>query len=167
MTDTLTDAIKESYASSPTGQAILITLELNHPAWTAPARVVYDHQDLVAPLSAGGADVTFARCAFGHKLPKQGKDLPALELWIDNVSREIGDQMKNAVGVRAPVDVTYREYLSDIIDQGPQFVLSGLSLKKVKLTLSRVSGTCGFLDFINRRCPNLRFTAAEFPGLVR
>ncbi len=167
MTDTMTEAIQESYASSPTGQVILATLELNHPAWTAPARVVYDHQDLIAPLTAGGGNVTFQRCAFGYNLPRQSKDLPSMEIWVDNVSKEIGDQMKNATGVRAPVTVTYREYLSDLIDQGPQFVLSGLSLKKVKLTLSKVTGSCGFLDFINRRCPHLRFTATEFPGLVR
>ncbi len=167
MTDELTEAIHESFASSPTGQAILLTLELNHPAWSQPARVVYDNQDLVAPLVAGGADVTFRNCSFGHNWPKQGKDLPSIDIWIDNVSKEIGDEMKAASGVRAPVTVTLREYLSDILDQGPQSTLSGLSLRKVKATLSRVTGTCGFLDFINRRCPHLRFTADEFPGLVR
>jgi len=167
MTDTMTQAYIESCASSPTGQEILITLELNHPAWPEPVRVVYDHQDLAAPLEAGGTYVVFQKCSFGHKHPKQGKDLPALEIWIDNVSKQIGDEMQEAVGYRAPVTVTLREYLSDILEQGPQYTLSGLSLRKVKVMFSRVTGTCGFLDFTNRRCPSLRFTAAEFPGLVR
>ncbi|MCG8522105.1 MAG: DUF1833 domain-containing protein [Pseudomonadales bacterium] len=165
MTDIYTQAIREAYASS--SEPVLITLELSHPAWSEPVRVVYDHMDLVAPLTPGGPAATFVSCSFGCKLPKQGKDLPALEIWVDNVSQEIGEEMKAATGVRAPVSVTYREFLTDMLDQGPQYTLSGLTLKKVKVMFSRVSGTCGFLDFINRRCPSMRFTADDFPGLVR
>jgi len=165
--DDMTEAIKEAYASSPVGVAILATMELTHPAWDEPVRVVYDHQDLVAPVVVGGPDVTFKRCSFGLTPPKQGKDMPQLSIWVDNVSREIGQAMQAARGTRAVVKLTFREYLSDNTAAGPQYTLSGLAMKKVTITAHRVIGTCGFLDFLSKKVPRLKFTRAEYPGLVR
>jgi hypothetical protein len=39
MTDRLTDAIAEAYASAPAGVVVIDTLELSHPSLASPIRV--------------------------------------------------------------------------------------------------------------------------------
>ena len=47
---TLSDALEEAYASAPSSEAVLHTLEIRHPDFTQPIRVVRDHQDFEAYL---------------------------------------------------------------------------------------------------------------------
>jgi len=53
MTDaTLSQALKEAYAAAPAGVVIYHTIELWHPQFSAPVRVVRDYVDLVATLES-------------------------------------------------------------------------------------------------------------------
>ena len=49
---TLSQALKEAYAAAPTSQIVYHTLEIYHPAFTQPIRVVRDFVDLAATLEA-------------------------------------------------------------------------------------------------------------------
>lgn len=53
----LSEAIREAYASSPVDVVILHTLELLHPAFTQPVRVVRNHSDQATWTALGGEPV--------------------------------------------------------------------------------------------------------------
>ena len=97
----LSEAIKEAYASAPSQQIILHTLELRHPAFVDDAgqlvaiRVVRDTGDLwarlesQAPLQAGER-VQFVAMGFELDLPPvDTMPVPEITVTLDNVSREI------------------------------------------------------------------------------
>lgn len=90
----LSAAIKEAYASAPTDTVILHTLELRHPDFVAPIRVVNDHANLTATLEATapanpGAAVEFIRFAFRFTLPElMTSGMPEIEIEIDNVDTD-------------------------------------------------------------------------------
>jgi len=173
MEEAWSDAIKEAYASAPVNVIILATLELRHSSWTTPVRVVCDKIDLLGLIEDGApADenktVTFSACAFEALTPESSDKLPEIQIRIDNVSREISGHVDSAMGQRAPIEITYREYLNtDAETYGPHYVLNGLTLRRVTCTDMSVTGTATFGDYINRAFPRPLFTAQRFPGLVR
>jgi hypothetical protein len=89
-----------------------------------------------------------------------------MEIAVDNVSREISRHLEQAVAVRAPIELTYREYLA-ADTSAPQRVMSGFTLREAVATIYRVTGRAGFLDFVNRTFPGLRYTREAFPLLAR
>jgi len=54
---TLSQAIKEAYASAPADTVILHTLEIRHPTFIQPIRVVRNYADTETWLALGGAEV--------------------------------------------------------------------------------------------------------------
>ncbi len=157
-------AIQEAYASVT--ESILSTLSLDHPSFDEPAYIVCDHADLAAQLETG-VDVLFQKCAFSFSHPESSGKLPTMQIAIDNVSQELSSVISDAMGVRAPIDVVYREFLEADALNGPGYVLTGMSLKKVNVTLMRVTGTATFFDYINRGFPTKKFTVDFAPGLSR
>ncbi len=91
----LSDALAEAYASAPAQEVILHTLEIRHPSFITPIRVVRDHRDLTARLEASapvdpGGEVTFIGFAFDFVLPELGKSKsPEIEIVLDGASGEI------------------------------------------------------------------------------
>lgn len=166
-------AIKEAYVNAPHDVVILATLELRHVSWAVPVRVVRDNLDLSAKIEAGapanaGQVVTFSRCAFEAVPPESSDKLPEITIKIDNVSRDLSGQLDAAMTARAPIDITYREYLStDAETAGPHYVLNGLTLRRTTCTATSVTGTATFGDYVNRAFPNKVFKASEFKGLLR
>ena len=75
MDTSLKDAIREAYASAPSKEIDLLTIELNHPAFTQPLRVVRDNETLTARLEDTapenpGETVDFLPYAFDLELPE-------------------------------------------------------------------------------------------------
>lgn len=176
--------MQEAYASAPSGEVILHTLELRHPALAQAAiRVVQDHgqphavdnEELFghflklennAPVQADQL-VFFQACMFNLDLPEQKEgSLPTIKVELDNVTREVVEYLDAAVGELAPLDLTYREYVASDKTQ-PQFILKGLTMKEVKATLGRVTGTAQFSDLVNKNFPGKVYRPSEFQGLVR
>jgi hypothetical protein len=54
---TYSDAVQEAYASAPAGVVELYTLEIWHPTFDAPVRVVRNFADEATWVTLGGADV--------------------------------------------------------------------------------------------------------------
>lgn len=170
---TLSQAIAEAYASAPSDEVILHTLEIRHPSFTQPIRVVRDNQDLLAGLEAtapvdAGQWVTFVAFAFDFVPPPSGtQTLPEVTIAVDNVSQEIGRALEGAIDSAVPIQITYRPYLSSnpaLPEMNPPLHLTVLS---GQLNALRATLRAGFVDFVNRKFPSEMYTAARFPGLIR
>lgn len=168
MTDkTLTQALKEAYASAPADEVIYHTLEINHESFSEPIYVVRDWDDLNARLE-NGRMVTFIRYAFDLTKPDVTTDgVPQCTFEIDNVSREITTNIQYATEYSTPITVTYREYLSSDLS-GPQnnpplvMTLAGITADVFK-----ISATASFGNLSNKRFPTEEYTLERFPSLAR
>lgn len=177
----LSEAIAEAYASAavmddetgqPVEQVILHTIELRHPAFTAPIRVVRDHKAIEARLEPsaeeGAVVVEFTPFAFDFKPPEQTSNgLPQCVIEIDNVSRVLVDQIDAAVMDGRTVQVIYRAYLDDRLldgpDTDPPLVMS---LSSIYADPMRIRATAGFPDLLNRMFPATDYDMERFPGLL-
>jgi hypothetical protein len=175
----LTQAIKEAYASAPSDQIILHTLELRHPAFLDDSgnrtaiRVVRDHLDLFARLEdgapiQGGETVRFVAMGFELDLPPvDTMPVPEISVTLDNVSREIVRNLDAAAESQSVIEVTYRPYLSSDLE-GPQMDPPiHLVLTEVEADIFRVTGRARMLDIGNKAFPGLIYSAKSFPGLTR
>ena len=170
---TLSAAILEAYASAPTDLVIFHTLELWHPSFTVPIRVVRDNAALDARIEAGaardaGSIVTFVAYAFDVVPPDQTSDaLPQCIIEIDNVSREILAQIDIAVTASSPITVIYRQYLSDQVTVGPENDPPlEMTLTHISATPLRIRAVAGFANLLDRPFPALDYELETFPGLA-
>ena len=164
-------ALKEAYASAPATEVILHTLEIRHPSFTTPIRVVRDHNDFAAFLEAdapinGGEQVTFVAMAFDFKLPDVTKATsPEIEISIDNVSAELTGYMDTASQSQELIEITYRPYLASDPSGPSMDPPLTLVVRSVNVTIFRVVAKAGFGDIANRKFPNQVYTTTRFPGL--
>lgn len=168
----LSAAIQEAYASAPVDQVIYHTLELWHPAFSTPIRVVRDFNAIDARIEAGaardaGAVATFVAFAFDIVPPDQTTSgVPQCVIEIDNVSREILAQIDLAVVSAEQIKAIYRAYLSDALLDGPENdPPMELTLISVSATPFRIRATAGFPDLVNLKFPKLDYELETFPGL--
>ena len=169
---TLSDAIKEAYAAAPRGVIIYHTLEIYHPTFTEPIRIVRDEVDLTAYLEEDaahnpGEEVTFARYAFDFQKPEvSASGIPTMAITIDNVSRLIAASIEGALGTTDLVTVTYREYLSNDLTGPQNDPPITLSITDITVDAFKITATCGYPDLMNRKFPTQEYSAEDFPGLV-
>lgn len=160
---TLSQAIKEAYASAPK-VPVYHTLELNHPAFSQPIYVVRDYADLTAYLETG-EEVTFVRFAFDLKKPEiSPTGVPQCTIEIDNVSREILANVQLAVASGEKITATYREYLASDLSGPQNNPPMPLTVTGIKATPMRVTATAGYGDLSNKRF-GTDYTDERFPGL--
>jgi hypothetical protein len=168
----LSQAIKEAYASAPANVVIYHTLELRHPAFTAPIRVVRDYEDLTATLEATapanpGASVTFTRFAFDFTKPEvSASGVPQMSIEIDNVDRSIVANIEAALGTADLVTATYREYISSDLTAPQNDPPIHMTIMSINATVFRVKAVAGFPDLMNRRFPTTEYDSETFPGLL-
>lgn len=170
---TMSEAIAEAYASAPVGQVVWETIEIWHPAFSAPIRVVRDGEALTARVEAtaardAGALVTFTPYPFDLVPPDLSSTaVPQATLEIDNISREIGRQLDLAILDGRPTEVIWRTYLSGHETEGPEHLPPiRMQLVSTSLTTSSVRATIGFRDLLNAAFPTLEYDADHFPGLI-
>lgn len=170
--DTLSLAIQEAYASAPSAGIIHHTLEIWHPAFTVPIRVVRDHADLTATLEATAPRnpseaVTFIGYAFDIVPPEVTHSaVPQCVIEIDNISRDILAQFDAAVHSPSPITVIYRAFLSDDLSGPENDPPLTMELQSVTADVFRIRATAGFGDLSNKRFPGMDYTAEVFPGLI-
>lgn len=169
----LSEAIREAYAIAPVDEVIVHTLELHHPAFAVPIRVVRDRVAVDARLEAGaplnaGEIVTFVPYAFDIVPPDQTTGgAPQAVIEIDNVSRDILVQVRAAIREAAPVQAIYRAYLASGLTDGPENDPPAvLELKSVSATPLRIRATAGYPDLLNAAFPRLVYDLDRFPGLL-
>lgn len=173
----MSQALAEAYASAPSDEVILHTLELRHPSFTQPLRVVNDHDTLNARLESSapvdsGELVDFVPFSFRFRLPDvQSTGMPELEIEIDNVSAEVIAYMDQAANSTDLIEVTYRPYLYGnfkfYMDQLPAMDPPiHLVLHDVEADVFAIRARASFGDYGNRRFPGETYDAQRFPGLV-
>lgn len=168
---TLDDALAEAYASAPSAEIILHTLEIRHPAFSTPVRVVRDNQDFTAYLEAdapvnAGEQVTFIGLAFDFVLPSvEASKSPELEVRLDNVSGELIEYLDLAANSAQLIEMTYRPYLASD-PSGPQMDPPlTLVVRSATASVFQVTAIAGFGDIANRKFPNQVYDTERFPGL--
>lgn len=173
MTDlALSQALQEAYASAPSAEVILHTLELRHPSFTQPLRVVNDHATLSARLEASAPAnpstwVDFVPFSFRFRLPDvQSAGMPELEIEIDNVSAEVVAYMDQAANSTELIEVTYRPYLSSDTSAPSMDPPLHLVLHDVEADVFAVRGRASFGDYGNRQFPGQSYDGQTFPGLI-
>ena len=170
---TLSAAILEAYASAPVDQVVYHTLELWHPAFSLPIRVVRDTASLDARIEAGaardaGTIVTFVAYAFDVIPPDQTSDaLPQCIIEIDNVAQDILVQIDAAIGSSQTITAIYRQYLSDQLTVGPENDPPlEMTLTQINATPLRIRAVAGFANLLDRTFPGLDYELETFPGLA-
>lgn len=170
---TLSEALKEAYASAPSDVVIVSTLELRHPAFTEPLRVVLDHAPVTARLETTapynpGALVEFQPYAFELTLPEVlDTGIPEMGIRIDNVSQEIIKNIELAMPSPQKLEVTYRAFLSNDLTSGPQND-PPLTMNIISIEADAVSiqARASVIDFINKKFPGVTYDDVKFPGLT-
>jgi hypothetical protein len=169
----LSDALKEAYASAPSDVVILHTLEFRHINFTAPIRVVLDNQALTARLEASApldalAYVSFVAFAFSFKLPDvQNAADPEIIISIDNVTIDIEDALRLAVASPYKIEVTYRPFLTTDLTAPQMDPPLTLTVNNVEADDFRVTARASFGNSANKSFPSEVYSAARFPGLAR
>ncbi len=169
----LSQALKEAFASAPSGTVILDTLEIWHPSFTEPIRVVRDHADLTARLEAGaprdgGKRGTFAALAFESSPPPvDTAPVPEITVTLDNVGSDITDALEGAAISQQVIEITWRPYLSTDLNGPHMDPPITMTLTDVEADTMRVTGRARMLDAGNKSFPSITYTAQRFPGLAR
>ena len=173
MTDTtLSPALKEAYASAPSNIIVYHTLELYHPAFSTPIRVVRDYTDLTATLEATAlrdpsTAVSFTRFAFDFTKPEvSATGIPQITITMDNVDRAIVANIEAAMGTSDMVTVIYREYLSTDLTCPANNPPLEMTLITVSADMFKVTATAGFPNLMNKRFPTSEYSSTVFNGLV-
>lgn len=170
---TLSQAIREAYASAPRGVIIYHTLEIRHPTFTTPIRIVRDYQDLEAYLESdapvnAGEEVFFSRSKFDFTKPEITADgTPQMQVTVDNISRDISAALDLAVTTTDLVEITYREYISTDLSGPQNDPPISMYLVDVRADAFAVHATARFPDLLNKRFPTVGYRADVFKGLVR
>lgn len=168
---TLSQAIKEAYASRPE-KMTYHTLEIYHPNFTEPIRVVRDREDLLAILEADAprdpaTQVTFVGFQFDIVPPDvSDAGAPVCKIEMDNVSREILANVKLAMTSTEAISVIYRAYEENDLTGPANDPPLELTLLSISATPFRISATAGLLNFNNKKFPGMSYDATTFPGLV-
>lgn len=170
---TLSQALKEAYASAPAGVFILETIELRHPTFDAPFRLVRDSRDLNATLEAdaplnGGEEVLFTAFPFQIRLPSiSDRSIAEATVTIDNIGRELTDMIEKATESLQPIRLSYRPYLSTDTSAPHYNRPLHLTLTDIRVDVFRVQARAGFSDIANKNMPSILYEAETFKGLAR
>lgn len=166
MSDLMTEALKEAYAVCPTDIVIFETIQIDHPDFDQPMRLVNDYADLTATLETGET-VTFIRFAFesvGAEVNAQG--LPEVVVTVDGASSEIANAMDQLAGSADALTVTLRSFRSDDLSAPAGRNVPG-EVRNISVEDVRVTLRIGFGEIANRPFPSELYTPRRFPGLVR
>jgi len=167
--DRLTSAIEEAYASAPQSVVFLHTIELNIPGDPTPRRFVVgdegDANGLVYLTLESGATVAFTATAFDVTPPGFDNDGPSEgKIAIDGVSAELTELLEAAAVSAGTINVIYRNYRSDARFE-PGEIISGLKIKSVSVSATRVEGALGFDDVGSQAFPRATYDKDFYPGL--
>lgn len=172
MDNTLSAAIKEAYAVAPANVIIYHTLELWHPAFSAPIRVVRDYEDLTATLEASAPRnanqaVTFIAFNFDFTKPEvSSTGVPQITITMDNVDRAIVANIEAALSSTELVTVIYREFISTDLSSPQNNPPLTMTITNVVADLFKVTATAGFPNLHNKRFPTLEYSPETFHGLT-
>lgn len=179
MTNLLSEALAEAYASNPSDIIVLNTLELIHPNFIdndgkqTAIRVVRDNINLKAFLETdapvdGGKEVEFIALAFDLEFPPVNTTpVPEITLTLDNVGKEIIKYLDLASTSNEMIKMIYRPYLSNDLSAPQMSPPLTLVLSDVNANVSRITAKARMMDIGNKSFPSENYTPKRFSGLTR
>lgn len=164
----MSQALRESYASGSTDTVDVETVELDHASSDGPLRLVrsvdstYGNPGDVVylPLVQGGPKEPHYICAFSVLTPGADSDGPTDgQLRIDNVSDSVQSLLENIIGYNQPVYVSFRFYSMfpgglDSVTGPDDDAFSGLEMTEVNLDEGSCSGTIAWPDGRQQNVPS-------------
>ena len=163
----MTPAEKEAYANADDTRIMLYTLELMHPSFTQPLRIVADNDTLAAEIETGDT-VEFTPFFFSIKRPPISEEPdPSLQITVDNVSGFMTPHLDIASRSGDSIHVMFRPFL---IDEGDNSItrLSSikLAIRNASATMISVTLTAAHINPANLPFPKENYTSDRFPGLA-
>ena len=155
--------INRVYASAPSDQVLLATLEILVPGYE-PIRVVAAYEDLTATLETGET-VTFKAGPFQHKEPnKSTNGQQNLTFAIANVVGDAQKAVDFALEADVEVPIIFREFVSTDLT-APAKRPYKMSLRGGDFQGLMVQIQAGYFDWLNKAWPTDRYTNEYAPGL--
>jgi hypothetical protein len=169
----LSDEIREAYAVAPRDRIVWYTVEMRHPAFEIPIRLVTGRRrgvplvatlEASAPLNAGEA-VQFEPFAFRFTPPGVDSNGPTpARAIVDNISGALIEKLDLTLTDNRPIEVTFRVFRDDDLS-APGDIVRGLFLTDVEVTSTRVMGELRYREVATQGFPLRRFDAGSFPAL--
>lgn len=135
----------------------LTLLEIDHPLFPAPVRVVSDNQDLVS----NGELYIASRIRCWLPGDREGQ-MPRAKLAIDNTDKAIGELLEDSAGAEGAT-VRIMEVLRstpDVIEREET-----LDFKNIEIANMEVTADIGYEDILNRPAVQLTYRPDVAPGL--
>lgn len=156
----LTAAIKEAYANAPGDVTYYDTLQIDHEDFAAPILIVNSH----APTTRTEGE--FLPVRFDFKLPETaGSVRGEMTISIAGVPASVRAAIRNGAGTRAPVTVTYRQYVNSDLDPSAEYPVP-LSISAVRETYAGIEMTALAPDLTGLPFPRRLMTTKCLPGLL-
>lgn len=169
----VSDEIREAYAVAPRDRVVWQTVELRHPAFEVPVRLVRGRRRGVplvatlesnAPLNAGEA-VSFDPFAFEFIPPGQDSNGPTpARAVVDNISGALIEKLDLTLTDNRAIEVTYRVFRDDQLN-APGDVVRNLFLTDVEVTASRATGELRYREVATQGFPLKLYSRDLFPAL--
>lgn len=171
---TFSEALKEAYASAPKGEIALDTVEILHPSFEFPIRLVRGNKNIFAKLEDdadqdGGKIVEFIAAPWDFIKPSIEEDkIPEFGFTFDNVSKEISQAISEAVVMPLPVKLIYRPYLLSALEYGPELnppiemELADAYADNYTIKITANMEDTFFAAFMTQRYVNERFPAVSY-----
>ncbi len=161
---TMTDTMAEAYAAWKPDVDIVETLEMDHPAFAEPVRIVTGVSDDLTLYVPGIGDTLFRACAVDITLPGETEDGPTqAKVRVDNVSGMLRGYLKDAVQAGEAIKVTYRSYILGEVQPGE--VIDGMELWSVSLSATSAEGTLKFRELELQAFPLATYDQQYYPAL--
>lgn len=174
----LAKALLESYASAVQETILLYALEIDHKAFTQPARVIRWSAakpepeifkcklEDTAPKNAGEV-VEFIGCPFDIKFPdKTDANSGEFEFHVTGVAFELDSQLEAAALSGGTISAIMRIYVKGEELEGPAEVWPGISLEAPSIdpTTGDITVTGSLFGWINRTFGR-NYTPGRYPAL--
>lgn len=162
---TFEDAVKEAFASCPKSVVHIHTLQLAHSLFSQTYWFVRQRQDMTLTLE-DDTEQLFKASGFNFTLPEISEDgLQDLNVSIDNVDRQLTDELESIEGSNEDVRLTYRMWLSNDLTKPYQDPPLTLSITDVRVTTFSITGRASFRNFLNKQFLTEFYTRETFPTL--
>lgn len=175
----LTRALLESYASAVQETILLYALEINHKAFSQPARVMrwsaaspepkkfFCKLEEDAPRNAGEV-VEFIGCPFEVQFPdKSDQNTGEFQFKVAGAAFVIEDELEAAALSGGQIEAIVRVYVKGQEQEGPAQVWPGISLEapSIDATTGDITVTGSLFGWINRTFGH-NYTPGRYPALV-
>ena len=171
------EALEEAHASAPSDVIVYHTIEVMHPTFLEPIRVVRhpvvgEHPEIfklrlesTAPINAGEV-VDFIGAPFELVLPEQNSDVTGTFTFrVDGINDEMDQYMQVAAVSGEILLMNYREFVKGHELDGPGSVWRDIQLKNPRVEGLSFLIDGAILDWMDKPYGEL-YRAIDYPALV-